>query len=52
MSKYTGMIAMPPKPIGYLEHHATHTNIAVYHHINIFQRWMIRICFGLKYTAL
>lgn len=40
------------KPIAWLEHEATHQNIAVYEKINRFQRFMIRVCFGLKYREL
>lgn len=48
----TSRLAAPPKPIAYLEHEATHSNIAVFKRINIFQRFFIRICFGLKYKNL
>lgn len=39
-----------PRPIAYLIHEATNTNINVYKPINIFQRYMLRVCFGLKYV--
>ena len=39
----------PEKPVAYLQHEATKTQISVYKKINRFQRFMIRICFGLKY---
>ena len=42
----------PPKPIGYLHHPATQTTIAVFHSINWFQRWMIELCFGLRYEKI
>lgn len=40
------------KPVAYLQHEATKAQIAVYRKINRFQRFMIRICFGLKYIKL
>lgn len=40
------------KPVAYLRHEPTKTQIAVYRKINRFQRFMIRICFGLKYVKL
>lgn len=46
--KETARIQMP-EPIGYLRHEPTHTNIAVFHKIPRFQRWFIKICFGLVY---
>lgn len=42
----------PPKPIGYLQHPAIHTTIAVFHPINWFQRWMIKLCFGFRYEKI
>lgn len=41
-----------PKPVAYLEHEATHSNIAVYKPINLLQRYFMRICFGLKYKRI
>lgn len=38
-----------PIPVGYLEHEATHSRLNVYRNINVFQRFMIRICFGLEF---
>lgn len=37
------------KPIGYLEHKPTHSNIAVYKPIGWFKLLMIRWCFGLVF---
>ena len=37
------------KQHAFLKHEATKTQIAVYKKMNLFQRFMIRICFGLKY---
>ena len=37
------------KPVAYLRHEPTRTQIAVYKKINRFQRLMIRVCFGLEY---
>lgn len=39
------------EPIGYLHHEATHTNFSVYSPISIFQKTMLRICFGLRYVG-
>lgn len=49
-SLQTGLLQKPLIPIAHLYHAPTHTTLAVYHKINRFQRWMIRWCFGLKYT--
>lgn len=49
-SDRSSCLQKPLTPIGYLRHAPTHTTLAVYHKINRFQRWMIRWCFGLKYT--
>ena len=38
-----------PEPIGYLRHEPTHTNIAVFRKIPRFQRYWLKICFGLTY---
>ena len=40
------------KPVAYLKHEATGVQIGVYKKINRFQRFMIRICFGLKYYQI
>lgn len=40
------------KPIAYLRHEATKMDISVYKKINRFQRFMIQICFGLKYIEI
>ena len=37
------------KPVAFLQNEALETRIAVYKKINLFQRFMMRICFGLKY---
>lgn len=37
------------EPVGYLRHEPTKTCIFVYKKINIFQRWMLNLCFGLRY---
>ena len=42
----------PEIPVAYLRHEATKTQIYVYKKINRFQRFMIRICFGLKYIKI
>lgn len=39
------------KPVAYLWHEATKSQISVYKKMNRFQRFMIRICFGLKYVV-
>ena len=43
------LIATPENPIGHLRHKPTNTYIAVYHKINKFQRFFIKLCFGLEY---
>ena len=43
-------ICPPPKPIGYLIHKPTMSNIMVYHKINWFHKLMFKLCFGLKYV--
>lgn len=48
--EYEAIIREYPKVIGYLSHEPTHSNIAVYHHIGWFKRFMIKVCFGLEYT--
>lgn len=40
------------KPVAYLQHVPTRTQISVYKKINRFQRFMIRICFGFKYIEI
>ena len=40
------------KPVAFLKHEATKTQIAVYKKMNLFQRFMIRICFGFKYIKI
>lgn len=40
------------KPIGYIEHKPTHTNISVYETIGWFKRMMLRLCFGLEYHKI
>ena len=45
------MFAKMNEPVGYLRHEATRTCISVYKKINFFQRWMLRICFGLRYES-
>lgn len=40
------------KPVAYLRHEATKTQIGVYKKINRWKRFMIRICFGLKYYKI
>lgn len=40
------------KPVAYLRHDPTHSQFGVYKKINRFQRFMIRICFGLKYIEI
>ena len=40
------------KPVAYLRHEETKSQISVYKKMNLFQRFMIRICFGLKYIKL
>ena len=39
------------EPVGYLHHEPTKTSISVYKEINIFQRWMLNLCFGLRYEG-
>ena len=39
-------------PVAFLKHEATKTQIAVYKKMNLFQRFMIRICFGFKYIKI
>lgn len=38
-------------PIGFLKHEPTNTSISVYKKINVFQRWMLNLCFGLRYEG-
>ena len=40
----------PPKAVGYLVHEPTHTRICVFKRIDPFRRFMIRLCFDLKYV--
>ena len=40
------------EPIGCLRHEATKTCFFVYKNINIFQRLMLRVCFGLRYERM
>lgn len=40
------------KPVAYLEHEPTKSNIAVFKKIGFLQRVMIRVCFGLKYKKI
>ena len=37
------------RPIGYLIHRPTKTQIAIFSHIGWFKRMMIKWCFGLEY---
>lgn len=37
------------EPVGYLHHEPTKICIPVYKKINVFQRWMLNLCFGLRY---
>ena len=39
------------KPVGFLTHEPTNTVISVYKKINIFQKWMLNLCFGLRYEG-
>ncbi len=41
-----------PQPIAYLENKQTNSRISVYSKFNIFQRFMIKLCFGLEYKKL
>lgn len=50
--KIEGKIRWSDEPIAYLYHNPTHTKIAVFHKICRWQRWWIKICFGLKYEEL
>ena len=45
-----GIINIPEPPVGYLIHEPTHSQISVYEKINWFQKFFIKICFGLKYV--
>ena len=45
-----GIINIPEPPVGYLIHEPTHSQISVYEKINCFQKFFIKICFGLKYV--
>ncbi len=40
-TKISGIKMTPDKPVAYLVHEATRTNISVYKPINVFQRCMI-----------
>lgn len=51
-TKISGIKMTPDKPVAYLVHEATRTNISVYKPINVFQRCMIRICFGFRYVKV
>ena len=50
--KIDARLTVAIQPIGYLVHEATHSRIAVFKPINCWQRWWIKICFGLKYEEL
>lgn len=39
----------PQQPVGYLRQRALNIVIAVYHYIPPFQRWCMKVCFGLEY---
>lgn len=41
-----------PQPVATLRHEPTHTNIYVYKKINMFHRFMLNLCFGLKYSKI
>lgn len=43
------MLEKMDEPIGCLRHEPTRVCISVYKKINIFQQWMLRMCFGLRY---
>lgn len=45
-----GLLKKPSKPIGHLYHKPTNTHISVYHKINRFHRFFIKICFGMEYV--
>lgn len=45
-------VIKPLEPIGWLYHAPTHTRIAVYHYIPPFQRWCMKVCFGLEYEEV
>ena len=51
MNEQQGFIYVE-KPVAYMLHEATKSQISVYKKINRFQRFMIRICFGFKYVKL
>lgn len=38
-----------PKPIGFLRHKPTNTNISVYNPINRWHKFWIKLFFGLEY---
>lgn len=40
-----------PKIVGHIIHEPTKTVVAVYKPIGRFKRFMIRLCFGLKYKS-
>lgn len=42
----------PEKPVAYLVHEPTHSNIAVFKRIGLIRRFMIRLCFGMKYKKI
>ena len=44
------LIAKPESPIGHLHHKPTNTYISVYHKINRFHRFFIKLCFGMEYV--
>ena len=50
--KIEGELKLVNEPIAYLVHKPTQTKIAVFHPINRWQRWWIKICFGLEYEKL
>lgn len=52
MYEQQGYLIDIEEPVAYLRHEATRTQIGVYKKINRFQRFMIRICFGLKYIEI
>lgn len=45
-------LKLPEKPIGYLLHEPTKTQVHVYKPISRFKASMIKWCFGIKYKKL
>lgn len=49
---YDGDVFIQIAPIGVLRHDSTHQSFMVYKPISRFKRFMLKLCFGLKYEEI